>query len=108
MAKIFKNPQMRRKSFRKKFGYRKGYTYIYTMINELLERRDILNEIAIELYGELWVTEDSFWGSPTELEMREIQEQLNDLGWEEEAPTDEQIALADMLFEELKRKGKIS
>ena len=77
------------------------------MINELLERRDILNEIATELYGELWITEDSFWGSPTELEMRDIEEQLDNLGYKEEV-TDEQIALADMIFEELKRKGKIS
>ena len=77
------------------------------MINELLERRDILNEIATELYGELWIIEDSFWGSPTELEMRDIEEQLDNLGYKEEV-TDEQIALADMIFEELKRKGKIS
>lgn len=77
------------------------------MINELLERRDILNEIATELYGELWITEDSFWGSPTELEMRDIEEQLDNLGYKEEV-TDEQIALADMIIEELKRKGKIS
>ena len=75
------------------------------MINELLERRDILNEISTELYGELWITEDSFWGSPTELEMRDIQEQLNDLGYEEEV-TDDQIALADIIFEEMLKKGK--
>ena len=41
------------------------------MIKELLEKRELLNDIATELYGELWVTVDEFWGSPTEKEMAE-------------------------------------
>ena len=36
------------------------------MIDELLEERDNLFEIASVLYGDMFVTNESFWGSPTE------------------------------------------
>jgi len=58
------------------------------MIQELLEKRDLLFDIAVELYGELWVAEEKFWGSPTEIEMREINSQLLDLGYEEDIDDD--------------------
>lgn len=76
------------------------------MIKELLEKRDLLADIATELYGEIWVANDDFWGSPTEREMQEVQEELLTWGWEPEEPTEEQIALAEMIAAELARKDK--
>ena len=76
------------------------------MIKELLEKRDLLSDIATELYGEIWVANDDFWGSPTEREMQEVQEELLTWGWEPEEPTEEQIALAEMIAAELARKNK--
>ena len=75
------------------------------MINELLEKRDILADIAVELYGDFWITEKEFWGSTTERQMQEITEQLQNLGWEEEVDED-QIMIADMIMEMLKKNGK--
>ena len=75
------------------------------MINELLEKREILGDIAVELYGDLWITNDEFWGSPTERDLREVNEQLLNLGWEEEVDED-QIMIADMIMEMLKKGGK--
>ena len=76
------------------------------MINELLEKRELLNDIATELYGELWVTVDEFWGSPTEKEMAEVQDQLLNLGWTPDEPNDVERAIADIIAEELLKKGK--
>ena len=76
------------------------------MINELLEKRDILGDIAIELYGDFWITEEAFWGSQTENDLREVNEQLEELGWVEPASEDE-IALADKILEMLIKEGKV-
>lgn len=92
---------------RRKFGFPKDRSYIYTMIKELLEKRDLLSDIAEELYGEFWVAEEAFWGSPTELEMREVQDQLITWGWEPEQPTDDEIALGEIIFEEMQKKGRL-
>ena len=75
------------------------------MINELLEKRDILAEIAVELYGDFWISNEEFWGSTTERQMLEVTEQLQNLGWEEEVNED-QIMIADMIMEILKKNGK--
>ena len=75
------------------------------MINELLEKRDILGDIAVELYGEFWITEKEFWGSTTEQQMLEVTEQLNNLGWVDPV-TDEEIEMADKIVEFLKKEGK--
>ena len=53
------------------------------MIQELLEQRQILFEIAEELYGDLWVSEEAFWGSPTERQLTEVHDSLYNLGWED-------------------------
>ena len=76
------------------------------MIQELLEKRDLLFDIAVELYGELWVAEEKFWGSPTELEMREINSQLLDLGYEEHID-DDIIAIGLIVGQDLADKGII-
>ena len=75
------------------------------MINELLEKRDILGDIAIELYGDYWITEKEFWGSTTEQQMLEVTEQLNELGWVEEV-SDEEIEMTDKIVELLIKEGK--
>ena len=75
------------------------------MINELLEKRDLLGDIAVELYGDYWITEEEFWGSTTEQQLREVTEQLQNLGWEEEVDED-QIMIADIIMEMLKKSGK--
>ena len=76
------------------------------MINELLEKREILGEIAAELYGELWITNEEFWDSPTERDLREVGEQLIDLGWVDEV-SEEEEAFADKLLELLIKEGKL-
>ena len=76
------------------------------MIEELLEKRNLLAEIAATLYGEAWVTNMEFWGSPTEKEMAEIEESLRNLGWETEI-TPEMEKAAEKVLQELIRKGKI-
>jgi len=50
------------------------------MVNELLEQREILADIAVELYGDMFVTNDKFWNSPTENQMRKVEEQLEEWG----------------------------
>lgn len=76
------------------------------MIEELLEKRNLLAEIAATLYGEDWVTNMEFWGSPTEKEMSEIEESLRNLGWKTEITPEMQKA-AEKVLQELIRKGKI-
>lgn len=74
------------------------------MIKELLEKREVLTDIAAELYGELFITVDEFWGSPTEREMGVVDQELADLGWEPEV-TPEIEALAEMLLQDLVNRG---
>ena len=54
------------------------------MVEELLEHRQILFQIAEELYGELWIGEEAFWGSPTEQQLLGVHEKLFNLGWLED------------------------
>lgn len=54
------------------------------MIKELLEQRNVLSEIAAELYGDLYVMNDKFWGSPTEKQMNVVEDSLHNLGWRDE------------------------
>ena len=74
------------------------------MIEELLDKRNVLTDIAAELYGDLFITVDEFWGSPTEREMGIVDQELADLGWEPET-TPEIIALAEMLLQDLVNRG---
>lgn len=74
------------------------------MIKELLEKRDTLTDIAAELYGDLFITVDDFWGSPTERQMSIVDQELADLSWEPEV-TPEIEALAEILLQDLVNRG---
>jgi hypothetical protein len=74
------------------------------MIQELLEKRDTLTDIATELYGDLFITVDEFWGSPTERQMGIVDDELINLGWESET-TPEIIALAEIILQDLVERG---
>jgi hypothetical protein len=69
------------------------------MYNYLLEMRDILSDIASELYGELYVCKDDFWGSPTEREMYKVEESLSNLGFKY-IPSPDMMSLVDMMAQE--------
>jgi hypothetical protein len=75
------------------------------MIDELLEERDNLFEIATVLYGDMFVTDESFWGSPTELQLKRVHDKLDLFGYEDEEPTDEMIEAAKIL-EKMIEKGR--
>ena len=74
------------------------------MIEELLDKRNTLTDIAAELYGDLFITIDEFWGSPTEREMSIVDDELANLGWEPET-TPEIIALAEIILQDLVDRG---
>jgi hypothetical protein len=74
------------------------------MIEELLDKRNVLTDIATELYGDMFITVDEFWGSPTERQMAIVDEDLINLGWEPEI-TPEIEALAEMLLQDLVNRG---
>jgi hypothetical protein len=80
----------------KRLAYRKGSSYIQAMIEELLEKQNTLSDIAVELYGEGWVSNEKFWGSPTERELWEVTGKLVDLGHTIN-PTPEQIEVAKII-----------
>lgn len=75
------------------------------MIDELLEERDNLFEIASVLYGDMFITNKSFWGSPTELQLQRVYDKLDLFGHEDEEPTDEMIEAAKIL-EKIIEKGR--
>ena len=58
------------------------------------------------LYGDSYIFQEEFWGSPTELELKSVWEQLDLLGYEEEISSEMQ-ALGDMIFEDLVKRGII-
>jgi hypothetical protein len=76
------------------------------MIEELLDKRNTLTDIAAELYGDMFVIVDEFWGSPTERQMSIVDDELAELGWEPEI-TPEIEALAEMLLQDLVNRGVI-
>ena len=76
-------------------------------IKELLEKRDILSDIAAELYGDDYIAKDEFWNSPTEKEMFQVESQLRDLGHEDPEVSDEMNALAQIIFDDLIKRGLV-
>ena len=75
-------------------------------IQELLEKRDTLTEIAAILYGDDYITKEEFWGSPTEKEMEVVEKKLITLGHEDEVPEEMQV-LAQIIFDDLVQRGLI-
>jgi len=76
-----------------------------TRIEELLEQRSVLVEMASVMYGDMYVTNENFWKSSIEKDMFKIEEELMDLGYEEEGITPEMELAALLLFEALKNGG---
>ena len=70
-----------------------------SMYDDLLLMRDILSDIASELYGELYVCNDNFWGSPTEKEMYKVEESLSNLGFKY-IPSPDMMSIVDMMAQE--------
>lgn len=58
-------------------------------IEELLEQRSVLIEMAAVMYGDLYITNEHFWNSSIEQDMFEVESELMDLGHEEEEITPE-------------------
>lgn len=75
------------------------------MIDQLLEQRQVLHSIAVELYGEEYILNKKFWHSPTEKDMRKVFQKLELYGYEDPQPTDEEQQEADQIMEQLKNKG---
>ena len=76
-----------------------------TRIEELLEQRSVLVEMASVMYGDMYVTNENFWKSSIEKDMFKIEEELMDLGHEEEGITPEMELAALLIFESLKKGG---
>lgn len=75
------------------------------MIDQLLEQRQVLHTIAVELYGEEYILNKKFWHSPTKKDIMKVFEKLELYGYEEPQPTDEEQQEADQIMEQLKNKG---
>ena len=71
------------------------------MIEELLEKRQDLFEIAALLYGDSFITCKDFWGSPTERHLNEVYEQLYNLGYKFPEPSKEQLDEAKKIARDL-------
>jgi len=78
-----------------------------TRIEELLEERQALVETAALLYGDMYVTNEQFWKSSIEKDMFEIEEELMNLGHEEEGITPEMEFAARIIFDLLKSNGTL-
>jgi len=78
-----------------------------TRIEELLEQRSVLIEMAAVMYGDMYIANEHFWKSSIEKDMFEIEAELIDLGYEEENVSPEINAIAWAMFEALKEDGII-
>jgi len=78
-----------------------------TRIEELLEQRSVLVEMASVMYGDLYVTNEHFWNSSIEKDMFKVEEELIDLGHEDEEVSPEMEAAALAIFVALKESGII-
>ena len=75
-------------------------------ILELLKRRDELSDIAMIMYGDIYVSHEDFWNSPLENEMREVEESLHNLGWSGEEPTNEMLEASVIILQDLLNKDR--
>ena len=69
----------------------------FMRLEELLQQRDTLTEISAELYGEMFVENENFWGSVTEKQMASVVEEIIELGYIEHF-SDEVRNHADRIF----------
>jgi hypothetical protein len=76
-------------------------------IEELLEQRSVLVEMAAVMYGEMYVTNENFWKSSIEQDMYKVEEELDNLGHVEEGITPEMEMAARIIFDLLKSNGTI-
>ncbi len=74
-------------------------------IDELLEQRSILVEMASVMYGDLYITNEHFWKSSVERDMFDIESELMDLGYEEPDISPEMELAALLIFDALKKGG---
>jgi hypothetical protein len=78
-----------------------------TRIEELLEQRSVLMEMASVMYGDMYVMNENFWKSSVEKDLYKIEEELDNLGHVEEGITPEMEMAAWVMFEALKSSGII-
>ena len=76
-------------------------------IEELLEQRSVLIEMASVMYGDLYITNEHFWNSSIEQDMFEIESELIDLGHEDGEVSPEMEFAARVIFDLLKKDGII-
>ena len=76
-------------------------------IEELLEQRSVLIEMASVMYGDMYIANEYFWNSSIEKDMFEIESELIDLGHEEEEVSPEIEFAARVIFDLLKKDGII-
>jgi len=79
-----------------------------TRIEELLEQRSVLVEMASVMYGDMYVTNEHFWKSSIERDMFKVEAELDELGHVEEGITPEMEMAAWVIFEALKKGGIIT
>lgn len=72
-------------------------------IEKQLEILDNLTDIAAELYGDLFVCNDKFWESPTEKQMKKVNELLYELGYRYKPTLKEKIS-AKLISKERDKK----
>ena len=77
------------------------------IIQELLNERETLCEIAKVMYGDMYVIQKDFWNSPTERELARVYEQLELLGHDDPI-TEEQQAIGEIIFDKLVDEGIFS
>ena len=75
------------------------------IIQELLEQRQDLFDIASILYGDDFICDENFWGSPTDLQLQEVHDKLDLFGYEFPEVKDEQIIAAKELHK-IAEKGR--
>ena len=74
-------------------------------IDELLEQRSVLVEMASVMYGDLYITNEHFWKSSVERDMFDIESELMDLGYEEPDISPEMELAALLIFDALQKGG---
>ena len=71
------------------------------MISQLLKRRDELSDIAMIMYGDLYICHEDFWGSPLENEMNELIAALQAIESDPTVTVPSSMYLTDGSYEEL-------